>query len=120
MLDDLIAFFCLPKRSQSAHRQHGCGKSPQEQSRVRSRGTQRSSGTRACTSRYKHLGTPALAAARGRKGGRRRKLSEDDLTMARALLKDTKIPVAQIAKRLNVKRATFYACVSQARTKSLL
>ncbi len=119
MLDDLIAFFRPPKRSQSAHPQHGCGQSPKEQSRVRSRGTQRSSGTRACTSRYKHLGTPALAAARGRKGGRRRKLSEDDLTMARALLKDTRIPVAQIAKRLSVSRATFYAYFPQARKKNL-
>ena len=47
------------------------------------------------------------AAARGRKGGRRRKLSEEDLAMARALLKDPSIPVAQIAKRLGVSRATF-------------
>lgn len=59
------------------------------------------------------------AAARGRKGGRPRKLSEDDLVMARALLKDTAIPVAQIAKRLNVSRATFYAYFPQARGKSL-
>lgn len=59
------------------------------------------------------------AAARGRKGGRRRKLSEDDLVMARALLKDTSIPVAQIAKRLNVSRATFYAYFPQARRKNL-
>ncbi len=59
------------------------------------------------------------AAARGRKGGRRRKLSEDDLAMARALLKDTSIPVAQIAKRLNVSRATFYAYFPQARARSL-
>ncbi|WP_347140459.1 helix-turn-helix domain-containing protein [Paracoccus sp. SSK6] len=59
------------------------------------------------------------AAARGRKGGRRRKLSDDDLTMARALLKDTNIPVAQIAKRLNVSRATFYAYFTQARSKGL-
>ena len=58
------------------------------------------------------------AAARGRKGGRQRKLSEDDLAMARALLKDTSIPVAQIAKRLNVSRATFYAYFPQARRKS--
>ena len=42
------------------------------------------------------------AAARGRKGGRRRKLSGEDLAMARALLKDQSIPVAQIAKRLGV------------------
>ena len=39
--------------------------------------------------------------------------------MARALLKDTALPVAQIAKRLNVSRATFYAYFPQARKKSL-
>ena len=59
------------------------------------------------------------AAARGRKGGRPRKLSEDDLAMARALLKDPGIPVAQIARRLNVSRATFYAYFPQARARNL-
>ena len=59
------------------------------------------------------------AAARGRKGGRPRKLSEEGLAMARALLKDTAISVAQIAKRLNVSRATFYAYFPQARRNSL-
>ena len=59
------------------------------------------------------------AAAAKPKGPERRKLSEDDLVMARALLKDTSIPVAQIAKRLNVSRATFYAYFPQARKKSL-
>ena len=59
------------------------------------------------------------AAARGRKGGRRRKLSEEDLAMARALLKDASIPVAQIAKRLDVRRSTFYAYFPGARSWSL-
>ena len=59
------------------------------------------------------------AAARGRKGGRPRKLAEDDLAMARALLKDPSIPVAQIARRLGVSRATFYAYFPQARAQSL-
>lgn len=59
------------------------------------------------------------AAARGRKGGRPRKLSEDDLVMARALLKDPSIPVAQIARRLGVSRATFYAYFPAARTRNL-
>src|SRR3954465_3022549 len=49
------------------------------------------------------------ALARGRKGGRRRKLSAADETVARAMLKDPTIPVAAIAKRLGVSRATFYA-----------
>ena len=59
------------------------------------------------------------AAARGRKGGRPRKLAEDDLAMARALLKDPGIPVAQIARRLGVSRATFYAYFPQARAQIL-
>ena len=59
------------------------------------------------------------AAARGRKGGRRRKLGEEDLAMARALLKDPNIPVAQVAKRLGVSRATFYAYFPGARSRSL-
>ena len=59
------------------------------------------------------------AAARGRKGGRRRKLSEEDLAMARALLKDPSIPVAQVAKRPGVSRATFYAYFPGARRRSL-
>lgn len=58
------------------------------------------------------------AAARGRKGGRRRKLSEEDLAVARAMLKDPSIPVAQVAKRLGVSRATFYAYFPGARTRS--
>lgn len=58
------------------------------------------------------------AAARGRKGGRRRKLSDEDLAMARALLRDPTIPVAQIARRLNVSRATFYAYFPKARQLS--
>ncbi|HVG49918.1 MAG TPA: helix-turn-helix domain-containing protein, partial [Rubellimicrobium sp.] len=59
------------------------------------------------------------AAARGRKGGRRRKLGEEDLAMAKGLLKDSSIHVAQIAKRLGVSRATFYAYFPGARTRSM-
>jgi AcrR family transcriptional regulator len=53
------------------------------------------------------------------KGGRRRKLSEDDLAMARALLKDPSIPVMQVAKRLGVSRATFYAYFPGAQSRSM-
>lgn len=60
------------------------------------------------------------AIARGRKGGRRRKLTEADLAIARALLPDCDISVAQIARRLDVSRATFYAYFPQARTCSLI
>lgn len=48
------------------------------------------------------------ALARGRKGGRPKKLSETDLAVARAMLKEATIPVAEIAKRLGVSRTTFY------------
>ena len=58
------------------------------------------------------------ALARGRKGGRRRKLTPDDEAVARAMLKDPTIPVAAIAKRLGVSRATFYAYFSGARTRA--
>src|SRR4051794_5452015 len=58
------------------------------------------------------------ALARGRKGGRRRKLSAADETVARAMLKDPTIPVAAIAKRLGVSRATFYAYFPSARTRA--
>ena len=59
------------------------------------------------------------AAARGSKDGWRRKLSKEDLAMARALLKDTTIPVAQIARRLNVSRATFYAYFPRGKGREL-
>ena len=58
------------------------------------------------------------ALARGRKGGRRRKLTPDDEAVARAMLKDPTIPVAAIAKRLGVSRATFYAYFPGARTRA--
>ena len=48
------------------------------------------------------------ALARGRKGGRPRKLTEKDLAVARAMLKEATIPVADVAKRLGVSRTTFY------------
>ena len=44
------------------------------------------------------------ALARGRKGGRPKKLSEADLAVARALLAAGTISVADIAKRLGVNR----------------
>ena len=58
------------------------------------------------------------ALARGRKGGRPRKLNEDDLAVARAMLRDPTIPIADIAKRLGVSRPTFYAYFPAARTRS--
>src|SRR4051794_32856045 len=58
------------------------------------------------------------ALARGRKGGRRRKLSKADEAVARAMLADPTIPVAAIAKRLGVSRTTFYAYFPAARTRA--
>src|SRR5829696_7179364 len=60
------------------------------------------------------------ALARGRKGGRRRKLSAADAAVARAMLKDPTIPVAAIAKRLGVSRATFYANFPGARRHAVM
>lgn len=48
------------------------------------------------------------ALARGRKGGRPKTLSDEDLAIARALLRDRDLSVAQIAKQLRVDRATVY------------
>ncbi|KYO54173.1 recombinase family protein [Tistrella mobilis] len=48
------------------------------------------------------------ARARGRKGGRRPKLSEDKLRMARTLLRDPDIGVAAVANQLGVSPATLY------------
>jgi DNA invertase Pin-like site-specific DNA recombinase len=58
------------------------------------------------------------ALARGRKGGRQRKLSDADLAVGRALLKDGSISVADVAKRLNISRTAFYAYFPAARTRS--
>lgn len=57
------------------------------------------------------------ALARGRKGGRRKGLSADDIEAGRALLASGTIPVADIAKRLGVSRSTFYTYFPAARVK---
>ena len=56
------------------------------------------------------------ALARGRKGGRRKKLSEADMAVARAMLKDPTIAVAEIAGRLGVSRTAFYRYFPAARS----
>jgi DNA invertase Pin-like site-specific DNA recombinase len=48
------------------------------------------------------------ARVRGRKGGRRPKLSKSDIRVARTLLRDPEIRVAEVAKRLGVSPATLY------------
>src|SRR5690606_3750519 len=48
------------------------------------------------------------AHARGRKGGRRPKMSKSDIRDARALLRDPEIGVAEVAHRIGVSPATLY------------
>ncbi|MDZ4759654.1 MAG: recombinase family protein [Alphaproteobacteria bacterium] len=48
------------------------------------------------------------AARRGRFGGRPKSMSQADLAVARTLLADPAIPVADIARRLNISPATLY------------
>ena len=48
------------------------------------------------------------AKARGRVGGRKPSLSNQDRQIAQSLLADPAIPIAEIAKRLNVSKQTFY------------
>lgn len=50
----------------------------------------------------------AAARAMGRHGGRTPKLSANDMLIAKSLLSDVTIPVADIARRLNVSKQTFY------------
>jgi DNA invertase Pin-like site-specific DNA recombinase len=59
------------------------------------------------------------ALARGRKGGRPKKLKEADLEAARAMLAVGTISVAEIAKRLGVNRDTFYSYFPRARANSV-
>jgi DNA invertase Pin-like site-specific DNA recombinase len=60
------------------------------------------------------------ALARGKKGGRPRKLSEADLEAGKAMLHAGTIPVAQIAKRLGLSRAGFYNYFPRARATSVV
>jgi DNA invertase Pin-like site-specific DNA recombinase len=58
------------------------------------------------------------ALARGRKGGRKPKLAEDDKKAARAMLAAGDIAVAEIARRLGISRVSFYDYFPQARMKA--
>ncbi len=58
------------------------------------------------------------ALARGRKGGRPKKLSEEDIEAARAMLAAGTMSVAAIAKRMGVNRSTLYDYFPQARTSA--
>lgn len=58
------------------------------------------------------------ALARGRKGGRPRKLDGAALAKAKAMLTDPSISIAAIAKVLGVSRSTLYAALPVQRTRS--
>jgi len=53
----------------------------------------------------------AAARARGRKGGRPRKLTDKQIAMARQLLQDPKQQVTEVAKMLGVARSTLYVAL---------
>ena len=56
------------------------------------------------------------ARARGRVGGRPKSLTEDDLGVARTLLKDGQLTIAQVAERLGVAPSTLCVHVPQSRS----
>ena len=56
-----------------------------------------------------------LKAAKGRTGGRPAKLTEDDLDVARTLLANPDITVADVADRIGVSPATLYRYIPAAR-----
>lgn len=60
------------------------------------------------------------ARARGRKGGRPRKLDEKQIKEIQHLMKSSDIPVKQIADRYGVSRATIYNVAPQTQTSSSL
>jgi DNA invertase Pin-like site-specific DNA recombinase len=53
------------------------------------------------------------ARARGRKGGRPSKLSGKDLKTVRTLMKESSIPVSEIAARFGVARSTLYRAAAR-------
>ena len=56
------------------------------------------------------------ARARGRVGGRPRSLTEADLAVARTLLRDGDLTIAQVAERLGVAPSTLYAHLPRPRS----
>ena len=63
--------------------------------------------------RERTLAGLAAARARGRKGGRPRKLTKKQITMAKNLMKDISIPIAEICKTLSVSKSTLYRYVGK-------
>lgn len=58
------------------------------------------------------------ALARGRKGGRKKKLTESDLDVARALLQAGTLSVSDVAKRMGVSRTTLYSYLPPSRGRA--
>ena len=58
------------------------------------------------------------ARSRGRIGGRPRSVTEDDITVAKALLKDPDITVRKVAERIGCSEATLYRYLPSARANS--
>ncbi|MBL8497565.1 MAG: recombinase family protein, partial [Nitrosomonas sp.] len=54
----------------------------------------------------------AAARARGRKGGRPRKMDRSTVMMAMAAMADPKANAAEVARRLNITTTTLYAYVN--------
>ena len=63
--------------------------------------------------RERTLAGLAAARARGRKGGRPRKLSKKQIEMAKNLMKDVSIPIGEICQTLGVSKATLYRYVGR-------
>ena len=58
------------------------------------------------------------ARARGRVGGRPRSISDEDIAVAKALLKDPEITVKKVAERIGCSEATLYRYLPAARANS--
>jgi DNA invertase Pin-like site-specific DNA recombinase len=58
------------------------------------------------------------ARARGRIGGRPRSISDEDIAVAKALLKDPEITVKKVAERIGCSEATLYRYLPAARANS--
>lgn len=58
------------------------------------------------------------ARVRGRRGGRKPKLSEKDVAAARAMLTDSDLSIEYVAKRFNISPATLYRYLPAARSQA--
>ena len=59
------------------------------------------------------------ARSRGRVGGRPRSVSDEDISVAKALLKDPDITVRKVAERIGCSEATLYRYLPSARTNAV-